>query len=170
MTHLRLTVALLATACVLASVSSAPAGAAPGDAATAPVSAADFNDIPKGFKLPPANADYVKRVVMIPMRDGVKLYTVIWIPKGAHDAPIILTRTPYNAAKHVRDENSPHLLDALPLAMENFVDAGYIRVYQDIRGKYGSEGDYVMTRPPAGRSTRPRSTRPPTPGTPSTGW
>ena len=104
------------------------------------------------------------------MRDGVKLYTVILIPKGAHDAPIILTRTPYNAAKHVRDANSPTLLDALPLESENFVKAGYIRVYQDIRGKYGSEGAYVMTRPPVGRSTPPRSTTPPTPGTPSTGW
>jgi hypothetical protein len=121
-------------------------------AAPPPAAAKDaaFNDIPKDFKLPPTNADYIKRVEMIPMRDGVKLYTIIWIPKGAHDAPIILTRTPYNAAHHVRDPDSPHLLDALPLESENFVKAGYIRVFQDIRGKYGSEGAYVMTRPPAG--------------------
>lgn len=42
--------------------------------------------------------DYIKRVEMVPMRDGVKLYTVIVIPKGATHAPIMLTRTPYNAA------------------------------------------------------------------------
>ena len=118
--------------------------------AQSPGKDAGFNDIPADFKLPPVNADYVKREVMIPMRDGVKLYTVIWIPKGAHDAPIILTRTPYDAAKHMRDENSVTLLNALPMEAEEYVKAGYIRVYQDVRGKYGSEGSYVMTRPPVG--------------------
>ena len=39
---------------------------------------------------------------MIPMRDGVKLYTVIAIPKGARNAPIVLTRTPYNAAERMQ--------------------------------------------------------------------
>ncbi len=98
----------------------------------------------------PPNADYAKRVEMIPMRDGVKLYTVIWIPKAARDAPIILTRTPYDAAKHVRQSGSASLLAALPLESENYVKAGWIRVYQDIRGKYGSQGVYIMTRPPRG--------------------
>src|ERR1700733_591506 len=58
-------------------------------------------DIPAKFEAPAASYDYVKRVAMIPMRDGVKLYTVIVIPKGAgmKSAPIILTRTPYDAAK-----------------------------------------------------------------------
>jgi len=51
-------------------------------------------DIPAKFVKPEIEKDYVKRVEMIPMRDGIKLYTVIWIPKDAHDAPIILTRTP----------------------------------------------------------------------------
>ena len=51
-------------------------------------------DIPKSFAMPTQNYDYVKRVVMIPMRDGTKLYTVIMIPKGAKNAPILLTRTP----------------------------------------------------------------------------
>ena len=55
-------------------------------------------DIPAQFDAPTAAYDYVKRVVMIPMRDGVKLYTVIVVPKGARNAPILLTRTPYNAA------------------------------------------------------------------------
>jgi predicted acyl esterase len=54
-------------------------------------------DIPKTFELPQESYDYVKREVMIPMRDGVKLFTSIVIPKGARSAPILLTRTPYKA-------------------------------------------------------------------------
>src|SRR3546814_4368452 len=46
--------------------------------------------------------------------------------------------------------DSPSMLSTLPLADEIFVHDGYIRVYQDIRGKYGSEGDYVVNRPPVG--------------------
>ena len=94
--------------------------------------------------------DYVKRVVMIPMRDGVKLYTVIVIPKGATHAPILLTRTPYDAASRATREESPHMLDELPQGDDVFVHAGYIRVFQDVRGKYGSEGKYLMTPPPLG--------------------
>ena len=94
--------------------------------------------------------DYVKRDVMIPMRDGVKLHTVIVIPKGAKHAPILLTRTPYNASAQVSHADSSHhgpILDGYDNAVEVIVDGGYIRVVQDVRGKYGSEGDYVMTRP-----------------------
>jgi uncharacterized protein len=104
-------------------------------------------DIPAGFKAPTDSYDYIKRDVMIPMRDGVKLHTVIVIPKGAHNAPILLTRTPYNASMRAQRTLSPHMLDILPQGDEVFVKAGYIRVFQDIRGKYGSEGDYVMTLP-----------------------
>jgi uncharacterized protein len=63
--------------------------------------AASSNDIVKSFAVPVAGYDYVKREAMIPMRDGVKLYTVIMLPRGASHAPILLTRTPYNAAKRV---------------------------------------------------------------------
>ncbi len=84
------------------------------------------------------------------MRDGVKLFTVIIVPKGATNAPILLTRTPYNASRRVARNNSPHMLAALPAGDEVFVEAGYIRVFQDVRGKYKSEGDYVMTRPVRG--------------------
>ena len=94
--------------------------------------------------------DYVKRDVMIPMRDGVKLHTVIVIPKGAKNAPILLTRTPYNASAQVSHASSAHLgpiLSGYDNATEVIVGGGYIRVVQDVRGKYGSEGDYVMTRP-----------------------
>jgi hypothetical protein len=108
-------------------------------------------DIPAKFNAPTADFDYVKRVEMIPMRDGVKLYTVIVIPKGAEHEPIVLTRTPYNAAGRAsRASNSPKMLDTLPLSDEVFVGEGWIRVYQDVRGKYGSEGVYLMTPPPIG--------------------
>jgi hypothetical protein len=107
-------------------------------------------DIPAKFKKPDADNDYIKRVEMIPMRDGIKLYTVIVIPKGAKGAPIILTRTPYNAKKRAERTDGPSMLALLPLADEGFVKAGYIRVYQDVRGKYGSEGAYEMTRPMRG--------------------
>ncbi|MBV9763362.1 MAG: CocE/NonD family hydrolase [Acidobacteriaceae bacterium] len=102
----------------------------------------------QGFQLPAVQRDYDRREVMAPMRDGVKLFTVIFVPKGAHDAPIMLTRTPYNAAAHVRNPSALSartMLDELPLGDEAFVENGYIRVYQDVRGKYGSEGPYVMT-------------------------
>jgi len=103
-------------------------------------------------KLQPATSsfDYVKRDVMIPMRDGVKLHTVIVIPKGAKNAPILLTRTPYNASSQVGHAASSHLgkiLEGYDNAVEVILEGGYIRVVQDVRGKYGSEGDYVMTRP-----------------------
>jgi putative CocE/NonD family hydrolase len=92
-------------------------------------------------------ADYIKQDVMIPMRDGVRLHTVIVIPKAAQHAPMMLTRTPYNAAKRAERMESPHMASMLGDADDQFVAHGYIRVYQDVRGKYGSEGDYVMTRP-----------------------
>jgi putative CocE/NonD family hydrolase len=104
-------------------------------------------DIPLHFEAPTAGYDYVKRDVMIPMRDGVRLHTVIVVPQSARRSPILLTRTPYNASARAQREASPHVVAALPLFDELFVADGYIRVYQDVRGKYGSEGDYVMTRP-----------------------
>ncbi len=107
-------------------------------------------DIPGKFVLPTAANDYIRREVMITMRDGVKLHTVIVMPRNATNAPIVLTRTPYDASTRANRSDSPSMLDALPLADEIFVRGGYIRVYQDIRGKYGSEGDYVVTRPVIG--------------------
>ena len=91
--------------------------------------------------------DFTKREVMIPMRDGVKLKTFILIPKGARNAPIMMTRTPYNAAGRVSRNNSPHLAAVVQQMSDSVVAGGYIIVYQDVRGKFGSEGDYVMTRP-----------------------
>src|ERR1044071_8864691 len=100
-------------------------------------------DIPAQFERPTATFDYIKRVEMIPMRDGVKLYTVMIIPKGAKDAPILLTRTPYNAKRSAERFLSPYAVASGAQMDEPFLADGYLRVYQDVRGKYGSEGDYV---------------------------
>jgi putative CocE/NonD family hydrolase len=94
--------------------------------------------------------EYTRRDVMIPMRDGVKLHTVIIVPQGTKRAPILLTRTPYNATALTSHAASSHLgpiLQGYDNATEVIVEGGYIRVVQDVRGKYGSEGDYVMNRP-----------------------
>jgi uncharacterized protein len=107
------------------------------------------SDIPAHWQKPETDYDYFKREEMIPMRDGVKLRTVLVIPKGAHDLPMLLERTPYNA-DFFSSNDSPHLRDALWSANREWVDDGYIFVYQDIRGKYRSQGAYVMTRPPVG--------------------
>lgn len=78
--------------------------------------------------------------VMIPVRDGVRLSTKIFTPRSqAGPLPIILKRTPYGIGKSAGNFNA--YLKAL-------ADEGYIFVFQDIRGKFGSEGTFVMQRPP----------------------
>ena len=108
------------------------------------------SETPKQFKPVTDSFDYARRDVMIPMRDGVKLHTVILVPTGARRAPILLTRTPYDANALTTHRQSPHLgpsLAGYDNAVDVIVDGGYIRAVQDVRGKYGSEGDYVMNRP-----------------------
>ncbi|HVG26106.1 MAG TPA: CocE/NonD family hydrolase, partial [Acidobacteriaceae bacterium] len=108
------------------------------------------SETPAAFQQPTAGMDYDRRDVMIPMRDGVKLHTIILVPKGAKRAGILLTRTPYNAVVLTTNTPSTHLAASLwgyDNATETIIHGGYIRVVQDIRGKYGSEGDYVMNRP-----------------------
>jgi putative CocE/NonD family hydrolase len=108
------------------------------------------NETPAKFVPTNDGFDHIRRDVMIPMRDGVKLHTVILIPKGARSAPILLTRTPYNATELTSHTQSSHLgpiLYGYDNATDVIVEGGYIRAVQDIRGKYGSEGDYVMNRP-----------------------
>ena len=105
---------------------------------------------PAQFKAVTDSFDYARRDAMIPMRDGVKLHTVILVPKGASRAPILLTRTPYDADGLTTHAHSAHLgpiLQGYDNAVDVIVEGGYIRVVQDVRGKYGSEGDYVMNRP-----------------------
>jgi len=94
------------------------------------------SDIPPEFKVQELEKDFVARKEMIPMRDGVKLNTLIVIPKNATNAPILMDRTPYNIGIY-----EPYV------GSDQFLLAGYIRVYQDVRGKHGSEGSYIVTMP-----------------------
>ncbi len=108
------------------------------------------SETPAKFQPVTDSFDYIRRDVMIPMRDGVKLHTVILVPKGVKGAPILLTRTPYNATEQTSHSASSHLGPALSgydNPTEVILEGGYIRVVQDVRGKYDSEGDYVMNRP-----------------------
>jgi putative CocE/NonD family hydrolase len=108
------------------------------------------SETPDNFKPETSSFDYERRIVMIPMRDGTKLHTVILVPKGAKNAPILLTRTPYDADSLTENSHSSHLGTTLwgyDNATEVIVEGGYIRAVQDIRGRHNSEGDYVMNRP-----------------------
>lgn len=108
------------------------------------------SESPTNLKTTDDGFNYTRRNVMIPMRDGVKLHTVILVPKGAKNAPILLTRTPYNATgltTHAASGNLESVLTGYDNATDVIVEGGYIRVVQDVRGKHGSEGDYVMNRP-----------------------
>jgi putative CocE/NonD family hydrolase len=121
-----------------------PAGKAPASYPALP------SETPAKFAPSTYGFDYARREVMIPMRDGVKLFTVILVPKGARRAPILLTRTPYNASELTAHGHSGHLgpiLEGYDNATDVIVEGGYIRVVQDVRGKHKSEGDYVMNRP-----------------------
>ncbi len=118
-----------------------------------PADAAAQSDIPAKF-VSPVKPDYVKRDEMIPMRDGVKLHTVIVIPNGVKRAPIIFSRTPYSAARSLPTDTSNRLTSLLSPWLADLAAAGYIIVIQDVRGKFGSEGDYVLTRPLVGKWNR----------------
>jgi putative CocE/NonD family hydrolase len=111
------------------------------------------SETPAHFEPVTDSFDFIRRDVMIPMRDGVRLHTVILVPKGADEAPMLLTRTPYEATALTTLTDSSHLasvLDGYDNPVDVIVEGGYIRVVQDVRGKYGSEGDYVMNRPVRG--------------------
>jgi putative CocE/NonD family hydrolase len=96
------------------------------------------------------SADYIKRVAMVPMRDGTKLYTMIVMKKGTTNGPIILSRTPYDAKGSMNRGDSQSAVDTIPIMYKEFVNDGYIIVQQDIRGLHNSEGQFVMNRPIAG--------------------
>ncbi|HET9388506.1 MAG TPA: CocE/NonD family hydrolase [Steroidobacteraceae bacterium] len=131
----------------------AKAGDAGPEAPSAPKYPGLPSETPQKFVRPTYGADFESREVMIPMRDGVKLHTIVLVPKGAKHAGILLTRTPYEAKHMAAIRPSLHLgprLWGYDNAVETIIEGGYIRVVQDIRGKYGSEGDYVMNRPMRG--------------------
>ena len=85
---------------------------------------------------------YTKSEYMIPMRDGVRLFTAVYVPRAEGSYPILMKRTPYSSGPYGEDEY-PTRLGPSPLFMED----GYIFVYQDVRGKYMSEGEFVNVRP-----------------------
>ncbi len=120
---------------------------------TSPQYPAFPSEIPAKIQRTTSSFDYDRRDVMIPMRDKVRLHAVVLVPKGAKNAPILLTRTPYNATELTSHVESPHLgpiLQGYDNAVDVIVEGGYIRVVEDVRGKYDSEGDYVMNRPLSG--------------------
>jgi len=91
---------------------------------------------------------YERREVSIPMRDGARLHAVLIIPAGARNLPIMLDRTPYSADKRTAlGPAGPQPETILSPLDAELVRAGYILAIEDVRGKYGSEGDYVMNRP-----------------------
>ena len=86
---------------------------------------------------------YTKREVMIPMRDGISLYTAIYEPKNNKEKhPILMNRTPYSCAPYGEKFRS-----SLRGALKNYVDNNYILVFQDVRGRHKSEGEFVQVRP-----------------------
>ena len=97
-----------------------------------------------------AGADFIRREAMIPMRDGTKLYTAVVMKKGTANAPILLSRSPYDAHHSMHRVASQRIVDILEVMDAEFVEDGYIRVYQDIRGLHRSEGQWVLNRPLAG--------------------
>ena len=94
---------------------------------------------------------YTKYEYRIPMRDGKRLFTAVYAPKDqSQPYPILLTRTPYSVAPYGIDRYKPDLGPS-PLAGK----AGYIFVFQDVRGRWMSEGEFVDVRPHRPRKPRP---------------
>src|SRR5579863_4335810 len=81
------------------------------------------SETPAHFTPDHSSFGYTIRDVMIPMRDGVKLHTVIMIPKGARDAPMLLTRTPYNATRMVTETEHGQLSGNPGTALEGYDNA-----------------------------------------------
>ncbi len=86
--------------------------------------------------------DYFKREFMIPMRDGISLYTCAYLPKdSSRTYPLLMQRTPYSCAPYGATEMGERVRN--PYLLED----GYIFVFQDVRGRYSSEGDFDNMRP-----------------------
>ena len=125
----------LAALCLMTLFTIAPRAQAPA-AAPPPAPAA-----PSGVEL--VRATYTKFEYMVPMRDGARLFTAVYVPKDAsRPYPFLITRTPYNIAPYGVDRYK----DALGPS-EHFQKEGFIFVYQDARGRYMSEGEFQQVRP-----------------------
>ncbi len=87
--------------------------------------------------------NYTKREVMIPMRDGIKLYTAIYEPISKSEKhPVLMSRTPYSIGNYGKEMNNQ-----LWNSWCEYSKEGYIFVFQDVRGKWMSEGNFVNVRP-----------------------
>src|SRR5436305_1128722 len=94
-------------------------------------------------------AAYIKHEYQIPMRDGVKLFTSVYVPKDTSQKyPILLNRTPYSVAPYGPDAYKA-TIGPSPL----FQQEGYIFVYQDVRGRSMSEGNFMDMRPHKARKS-----------------
>ncbi len=104
------------------------------------------------FQLIAQNADslwvrenFYKIERMIPMRDGIKLFTAFYIPKDSSEKhPILFNRTPYTCSPYGEDKFNPRIYETYWL---NYLKEGYIIAIQDVRGQWMSEGEYVDVRP-----------------------
>jgi putative CocE/NonD family hydrolase len=94
---------------------------------------------------------YTKHEFMIPMRDGIKLMTSVFVPNDTtRTYPMLMKRTPYNVA--------PYGIDKYPAKLgpsEHFVKAGYIFINQDVRGRFASEGEFIQVTPHIVNKTKP---------------
>ena len=100
--------------------------------------------------------NYTKREVLIPMRDGVRLFTSVYEPKDTSQKyPIMLNRTPYTVAPYGKDKDGNEQFKPSLGPDELFAKEGYIFVYQDVRGRWMSEGEFMDVRP---ETARPGST------------
>lgn len=98
----------------------------------------------KEIDAPWFKANYTKAEYMIPMRDGVKLYTAVFVPKNKKALhPVLMTRTPYSCAPYGK-KNSSFWQDKI---YHDYLRAEYILVFQDVRGRWMSEGEFVNVRP-----------------------
>ena len=98
--------------------------------------------------------NYDKQETMIPMRDGVKLFTSIYTPeKKSTKYPILLNRTPYTVAPYGKDKDGKDQFKERLGPNELFAREGYIFVYQDVRGRWMSEGQFEDVRPDIANNT-----------------
>jgi putative CocE/NonD family hydrolase len=92
-------------------------------------------------------SSYSKKTYMIPMRDGIKLFTVVLSPtNNTRPLPFLIQRTPYGADLPIK-EDSAIVTEKLPTYYKSMAKEGYIFIFQDIRGKFKSEGSFEMNRP-----------------------
>jgi len=117
--------------------------ALPGCAANPKVSGRDHAEARRAAASARVRAAYDKREYMIPLRDGVELFTAVYTPKDrSRRYPILMFRTPYSCRPYGEDNYRPRLGPS-----RRFMEDGYIFVFQDVRGTYLSEGEYVNMTP-----------------------